>query len=294
MGVEALSNNLKSTTMAQTPVIIATWKNLKGTDAGWQKMQKGGSSLDAVEACAAVPEADAEDMSVGYGGRPDRDGFVTLDACVMDHKGNAGSVNFLQNIMHPTAVARKVMEKTEHVMLSGDGAYQFAIEQGFKKENLLTEKAKKEWEEWKKKSKYEPVINSELHDTIGVLAIDNNNQMAGACSTSGIAYKMHGRVGDSPIIGSGLFVDSEVGAACATGLGELVMKTLGSFLIEEQMRMGKSPQEACEEAVKRITSKYNYANVQVGFLALSKGGEIGAYAIQKGFVYSVYIMARIK
>jgi N4-(beta-N-acetylglucosaminyl)-L-asparaginase len=189
--------------------------------------------------------------------------------------------------MHPISVARAVMEKTPHVMLSGKGAYDFAISQGFKHENLLTEKAKNAWEEWKKESKYEPVINIERHDTIGLLGIGKNGEIAGACTTSGLAFKMHGRVGDSPIIGGAVFCDDEVGGACATGLGEFVMKTLGSFLIVEFMRQGKSPQQACEEAVNRIVKRYKYQEFQVGYLAINKKGEYGAYAIQKGFNFTI-------
>jgi len=271
------------------PLMIATWNNLKATEAGWNSMQSGGSALDAVEAGAKVPEADPNDMSVGYGGLPDRDGFVTLDACIMNHLGEAGSVTFMQNIMHPTSVARRVMEKTPHVMLSGDGALKFALSEGFKEENLLTDKAKKAWEEWKKQSKYEPVINIEKHhDTCGLLALDKDNNISGACTTSGLAYKMHGRVGDSPIIGAGLFVDNEIGGACATGVGELAMKTLGSYLIVELMRMGKTPRQACEEAVSRVAKKYNYKKSQLAFLAINKAGEVASYAIQKGFIYALY------
>jgi N4-(beta-N-acetylglucosaminyl)-L-asparaginase len=246
-----------------------------------------GKALDGVEAGARIPEADPNDTSVGYGGYPDRDGHVTLDACIMDHLGNAGSVTFLEGIMHPISVARAVMEKTPHVMLSGAGALKFALEQGFKAENLLTESSKKAWEEWKKESKYEPVINIERHDTIGLLGIGKAGEIAGACTTSGLAFKMHGRIGDSPIIGGAVFCDDEVGGACATGLGEFVMKTLGSFLIVELMRQGMSPQKACEEAVMRIVKRYKYKEFQIGYLALNKKGEYGAYAIQKGFNYTI-------
>ncbi len=269
------------------PLIIATWKNEKATIAGWNKLMETGKALDGVEAGARIPEADPNDTSVGYGGYPDRDGHVTLDACIMDHLGNAGSVTFLEGIMHPISVARAVMEKTPHVMLSGAGALKFAKEQGFKVENLLTESSKKAWEEWKKESKYEPVINIERHDTIGLLGIGKAGEIAGACTTSGLAFKMHGRVGDSPIIGGAVFCDDEVGGACATGLGEFVMKTLGSFLIVELMRQGKSPQQACEEAVMRIVKRYKYKEFQIGYLALNKKGEYGAYAIQKGFNYTI-------
>jgi N4-(beta-N-acetylglucosaminyl)-L-asparaginase len=287
-GLLGASTKLKSMpNKATEPLIIATWKNEKATIAGYEKLMKTGLALDGVEAGARIPEADPNDTSVGYGGYPDRDGHVTLDACIMDHKGNAGSVTFIQNIMHPISVARAVMEKTPHVMLSGKGAYDFAISQGFKHENLLTEKAKNAWEEWKKESKYEPVINIERHDTIGLLGIGKNGEIAGACTTSGLAFKMHGRVGDSPIIGGAVFCDDEVGGACATGLGEFVMKTLGSFLIVEFMRQGKSPQQACEEAVNRIVKRYKYQEFQVGYLAINKKGEYGAYAIQKGFNFTI-------
>jgi N4-(beta-N-acetylglucosaminyl)-L-asparaginase len=274
-------------TAASEPLIIATWKNEKATIAGWNKLMETGRALDGVEAGARIPEADPNDTSVGYGGYPDRDGHVTLDACIMDHLGNAGSVTFLEGIMHPISVARAVMEKTPHVMLSGAGALKFALSQGFKVENLLTESSKKAWEEWKKESKYEPVINIERHDTIGLLGIGKSGEIAGACTTSGLAFKMHGRVGDSPIIGGAVFCDDEVGGACATGLGEFVMKTLGSFLIVELMRQGMSPQKSCEEAVMRIVKRYKYKEFQIGYLALNKKGEYGAYAIQKGFNYTI-------
>uniref|UniRef100_UPI00259B4CFE isoaspartyl peptidase/L-asparaginase family protein n=1 Tax=uncultured Polaribacter sp. TaxID=174711 RepID=UPI00259B4CFE len=188
------------------------------------------------------------------------------------------------------SVARKVMEDTPHVMLVGEGAEKFALEKGFKKENLLTEASKKAWEKWKEKSEYKPIINIENHDTIGMLAIDKKGNISGACTTSGLAYKMAGRVGDSPIIGGGLFVDNEVGGASATGLGEEVLKTVGSFLIVELMRQGKSPQEACEEAIGRIVNKpgKNFKDFQVGYIAVNKQGETGAYSIHEWFSYNIY------
>lgn len=281
------SPSLDQSTFATEPIIIATWKNEKGTKSGWDKMMQTGRALDGVEAGAWIPEADPNETSVGYGGLPDRDGHVTLDACIMDHLGNAGAVTFLEGIMHPISVARAVMEKTPHVMLSGAGALKFALDQGFKKQNLLTPASKKAWEEWKKESKYKPIVNIENHDTIGLLGIGKAGEIAGACSTSGLAYKMHGRVGDSPIIGGAVFCDDEVGGACATGLGEFVMKTLGSFLIVEFMRQGMSPQKACEEAIMRIVKRYKYQDFQVGYLALNKKGEYGAYSIQKGFNFTI-------
>lgn len=272
------------------PLVISTWNHgIPANEAAWKILSKGGNALDAVEQGVRVPEGDPESMSVGYGGLPDRDGNVTLDACIMSKDGDCGSVSFLKNIKHPISVARKVMEETPHVMLSGAGALQFALEQGFKKENILTEKARKAWEKWKKKSNYQPIINSENHDTIGMLALDKAGDIAGACTTSGAAYKLHGRVGDSPIIGAGLYLDNEVGGAVATGMGELVMKTLGTFLVVELMRNGMIPQQACEEAVKRIAGKLkNYKDFQVGFLAINKSAEIGSYCIHPGFNYSLY------
>lgn len=274
------------------PIVLATWKNDAAVDAATKVLNDGGTALDAVEAGAKVPEADPGNSTVGYGGLPDREGIVTLDACIMNEKGDAGSVTFLPKIKHPISVARKVMEETPHVMLSGAGALQFALSQGFKEENLLTPESQEKWENWLKEKKYEPKINIERHDTIGILAIDEQGRMSGACTTSGLAYKMHGRVGDSPIIGAGLFLDNEVGAAAATGLGELVMKTLGAFLIVELMRNGMSPQEACEEGVRRIIEKYKdkemYEEFQVGYIAVNKKGEHGAYSVEKGFNYTIY------
>ncbi|MEX0995422.1 MAG: N(4)-(beta-N-acetylglucosaminyl)-L-asparaginase [Flavobacteriaceae bacterium] len=275
---------------ANFPIVIATWDVKEATAKAWEVMQNGGSSLDAIEQGCKVEEANAEGQSVGIGGLPDRDGKVTLDACIMNAAGDYGAVVYLQNIMHPISVARKVMEETPHVILAGAGAEQFAYGQGFEKTNLLTETSKKAWEEWKINSEYKPIINIENHDTIGMLAIDENGVISGGCTTSGLAYKMAGRVGDSPIIGSGLFVDNEVGAATATGLGEEVLKTVGSFLIVELMRQGKSPQEACEEAVSRIVKKNGdrIKDFQVGYIAVNKQGETGAYGIHEGFVYTVY------
>jgi len=282
-------SEIKNTRTAKGPVVVCTWNFHNATSKAWEILQSGGQAIDAVEQGVQVEEADVTNQTVGKGGRPDRDGKVTLDACIMDKTGNCGSVVYLQNITHAISVARKVMEETPHVMLAGKGAEKFAYEQGFKKENLLTEQSKKEWLQWKKESKYETIINIENHDTIGMLAIDKNGDISGACTTSGMAYKVAGRVGDSPIIGSGLFIDNEVGGATATGVGEEVMKTVGSFLIVELMRQGKSPLEACQEAVHRIVSKNkNFKDFQVGFLAINKQGETASYCIHPGFSYSKY------
>lgn len=271
------------------PIVICTWNFHNASARAWEVLRDGGNSLDAVEEGVKVEEADADNQTVGVGGRPDRDGNVTLDACIMDRDGNCGAVLAMQNIAHPISVARKVMEETPHVMLAGKGAEQFAYEMGFEKTDLLTEKSKQEWLEWKKTSKYEPTINIENHDTIGMLAIDKNGDISGACTTSGMGYKMAGRVGDSPIIGAGLFVDNEIGGATATGVGEEVVRTVGSFLIVELMRQGKSPQAACEEGVKRIIAKNkDKQDFQIGFIAVNKKGETGGYCIHPGFSYRTY------
>jgi len=290
LGYQHLSAYTNQLTKTNTwPLVIATWNNSGATEAAWKTIESGAGALDAVEAGARVPEADPNDLSVGYGGLPDETGIVTLDACIMDHLGNAGSVTYLQNIKHPISVARKVMEETPHVMLSGQGALDFALEQGFEQEELLTERSKKTWEDWAREKKPFGETNFENHDTIGILAIDQQGNIAGACTTSGMAYKKHGRVGDSPIIGAGMYVDNEVGGACATGVGEYVMKTLGSFLIVELMRQGRSPQQACEEAIKRIVTKHprRFKDFQVGYLAVDKAGTIGAYCTEKGFEYTL-------
>ncbi len=274
------------------PIVISTWQHgLPANAAAWEILSKGGRALDAVEAGVRVPEADPSVTSVGYGGFPDRDGHVTLDACIMDETGNCGSVAFLQHIKHPISVARLVMEKTPHVMLTGDGALEFALQQGFEKENLLTPESEAAWREWLKTApaNVKAEINVENHDTIGMLALDAQGNLSGACTTSGAAWKLHGRVGDSPIIGAGLFVDNEVGGATATGWGEAVIRVAGSHLVVELMRQGHSPEEACRLAVERVISKNpDYREIQVGFLALNKYGEYGSYCIQPGFDYAVY------
>jgi N4-(beta-N-acetylglucosaminyl)-L-asparaginase len=279
------------------PIVISTWNfGLQANEEAWKILVKGGSALDAVEAGARVPEGDPKETSVGLGGLPDRDGKVTLDACIMDENGNIGSVAFLEHIVHPVSVARMVMEKTPHVMLVGEGALQFALANGFKKEKLLTEESKQAWKEWLKEGKYKPVANVENHDTIGILALDEKGNLSGACTTSGMAYKMRGRVGDSPIIGAGLYVDNEIGAATSTGVGEEVIRIVGCHLVVELMRQGNSPEQACKLAVERIVKKNpeKAKTIQVGFLALSKKGEYGAYCLQKGFTFAVHSVNEVK
>lgn len=298
------ASDKKYPTVTNEPIVISTWDFGKAANAeAWTILGKGGRALDAVEAGVKIPEADPNNQSVGYGGLPDRDGRVTLDACIMDEHYNCGSVMCLEHIMHPISVARLVMEKTPHVVLVGDGALQFALANGFEKINLLTPQSEKVWKEWLKTSRYEPVINVENklykqsampggpsnHDTIGMLAMDSNGNLSGACTTSGMAFKMHGRVGDSPIIGAGLYVDNETGAATSTGVGEEVIRIVGSHLVVELMRQGLDPEAACKQAVERIISRNpaKAKTLQVGFLALNKKGQYGGYALQKGFTYAV-------
>ena len=290
------------------PIVVSTWDaGLDANKAAWKVLSGGGRALDAVEEGVKVTEA-SRSCCVGLGANPDRDGFVTLDASIMDEFFNCGSVAFLERIKHPISVARRVMEKTPHVMLVGTGAQQFAIAEGFPlEEEKLSPEAREAYDQWLKKSEYKPEINIENkkghgpfaplqlengewnHDTIGMVAIDENGNLSGSCTTSGMAFKMRGRVGDSPIIGSGLFVDNEVGACTATGQGEDVIRISGSHTVVELMRHGLSPEQACKKAIERIVKikKDKAKEIQVAFLALNKKGEVGTYAIQKGFSYAM-------
>ncbi|BAV09511.1 L-asparaginase [Filimonas lacunae] len=289
------------------PIVISTWnEGIAANKAAWEILGKGGRALDAVEAGVRVTE-DSINCCVGLGANPDRDGHVTLDASIMDEHGNCGSVAFLERIKHPISVARRVMEKTPHVMLVGEGAQRFAVAEGFPLEaDKLSADAEASYKEWLKKSEYKPVVNIENtghgpfaparlsngdlnHDTIGMVALDAAGNFGGSCTTSGMGFKMRGRLGDSPIIGAGLFVDNEVGAATSSGLGEEVIKVCGTHLVVELMRQGYSPEKACKLAVERIVkrNKGNVKDIQVGFLAINKAGEYGAFAIQKGFTYAV-------
>ena len=273
-------------TVKNDPIAICTWNFTQANAAAGKALEEGKDALTAAILGAQVEEENPNNSTVGFGGAPDRDGQVTLDACVMDHQGNCGAVLAVENVVHVAALARDVMEKTPHVMLSGKGAEEFARTMDYPVQPLLTESAKSNWEKWKKEGNYKPVINIENHDTIGVLCLDNQGNISGVCSTSGLAYKMKGRIGDSPIIGSGLFIDNTVGGAVATGMGEEVVKTVGSFLIVELMRQGRTPQQACDEAISRIVEKQNGTpNFQVAYIALDKKGNVGASAIHEGFSY---------
>ncbi len=307
-----LANNSDSVTK---PIVVSTWDSgMPVNAAAWEVLSKNGRALDAVEA-GAVHMENTLDCCVGLGGYPDRDGIVTLDSCIMDEYSNCGAVAGIERIKHPVSVARKVMETTPHVLLVGAGAQQFAVQNGFPLESgELSESAKKAYAEWLKKSEYKPIINIENlpagkegkkgngpfapaffddgsvnHDTMGLVAMDSSSNLSGAVTTSGMAYKIHGRVGDSPLIGAGLFVDNEVGAATSSGVGEEVIRICGTHLVVEFMRQGYSPEAACKKAVERIVKRdpKKAKDLQVGFLALNKKGQYGAYAIQKGFVFSV-------
>ena len=274
------------------PLIISTWNHgIAANEKAWEVLHSNGSILDAVEEGVKITEADPDSRSVGLNGHPDREGIVTLDASIMKGNGDCGSVCFVRQIKHPITLARKVMEKTPHVMLAGEGARQFAIAEGMPiEQEELHPDSEEAYQEWLEEKEYRPIINIENHDTIGMVGVDADGTLAGSCTTSGLAYKMHGRVGDSPIIGAGLYVDDEVGAATATGMGETIIKVCGSFLVVELMRQGRSPQEACEEVVDRLIKK-NYEDIedmQAGFIAVNKDGEYGGYAVHPGFNYAVH------
>jgi N4-(beta-N-acetylglucosaminyl)-L-asparaginase len=303
-----------TSTIEQKPIVIATWDaGVNANKGAWEVLSKGGSALDAVEKGVMVTE-DEISCCVGLGANPDRDGHVTLDASIMDHEFNCGSVAFLERIKHPISVARKVMENTPHVMLVGEGAQQFALSQGFTLESgKLSDDAQKTYQDWLQKSTYKPIINIERsnnpnaqledkfkaptrfdngdwnHDTIGMVALDIHGNLSGSCTTSGAGFKLRGRVGDSPIIGAGLYVDNEVGAVVATGQGEDVIRVAGASAVVEYMRQGKSPQEACKLVVEKIRriKKEKAAAIQVCFIALNKKGEHGSFALHNGFNYAV-------
>ena len=289
-GADLFANSFEGTTTG--PIVLSTWVHgLEANRAAWEVLSKGGSAVDAVEKGVRVTEADLTNRSVGVGGRPDRDGHVTLDACIMDEKSRCGAVAFMEGIAHPISVARAVMESTQHVMLVGEGAEKFAVENGFEQAKMPIPEVKKDWQEWKKENKdlfKKPTINHENHDTIGMIAMDSKGNLSGACTTSGWAYKMHGRVGDSPIIGAGLFVDNEVGAATSTGLGEAIIRVSGSSMVVELMRHGYTPLDACKEVVNRIIKKHSdLSNLQCGFIAIDKKGNVGAYSVYAGFNYAL-------
>ncbi|MSR69445.1 MAG: glycosylasparaginase [Phycisphaerales bacterium] len=282
---------------ALPPMMLATWSfSTRGCVAAWPALAGGGSSLDAVCAAAREAEADPTVDSVGFGGFPDDSGTISLDACVMLAPERCGSVCAVTRHLHVTDLARLVMERTNHVMIAGEGADGFADASGMAPAELLSADAQAAWQKWKsgEVAAAPARVAAALgeihvpHDTIGVLAIDAKGVMAGACSTSGLPYKMVGRVGDSPIPGHGLYVDPEVGGAVATGNGELIMGVSGSFLAVECLRRGATPIEAVREVLERIERRFHpSANQQIGVIALSKCGAWSAGALRKGFVVAV-------
>lgn len=276
------------------PVVLSTWSfGLQANEAAGALLEKGASALDAVEAGIRVAEDDPEVSSVGYGGLPDEAMGVTLDAAIMDWRMNCGSVGCVSNIRNPISVARLVMERTRHVMLSGSGAYEFAVAHGFKKADLLTEKSREAWVEWKENGGKPNYRSESSHDTIGLLALDPHGRLSGGTSTSGIAWKIPGRIGDSAIIGAGLYVDGKIGAAAATGVGEASVRIVGSYRVIEAMEQGLTPQEACEAAIQRAI-EVHAAQIeadpafQLAFIAVNTDGEVGAAAIRTGFQYALY------
>jgi N4-(beta-N-acetylglucosaminyl)-L-asparaginase len=296
---------------------LATWKHgYEPNGVTYDMLERGMSALDAVEQGARYCEADITCMSVGRGGIPDELGEVTLDASIMDDEGNCGSVAFVRSYLHPISIARKVMERTKHVMLAGEGAEKFAADNGLLKEELLTDAARVLYEKWRslpdnvnvrlrrsgetgdeyvfeyndesKTQIHRHTLINDSHDTIGIIARDRNGRFAGACTTSGLAFKKHGRVGDSPIIGAGLFAAAGIGVAVATGNGELVMRGCSTFHIIEQIRQGTEPDRALENALNRIRmDKHLTEEMQVGFLVLRSDGTWSARGLRNGFQFTV-------
>jgi len=286
---------------ASLPVVISSTNGMKATAKAMEILKGGGKPLDAVIAGVNIVEDDPQDMSVGYGGLPNEDGEVELDASVMDGLTcRCGAVGALKFIKNPSSVARLVMERTDHIFLVGEGALRFALRMGFKKEDLLTEESRKRWLEWKSKlsatdnwlsEESERTTFGEVikhYGTINCLAIDSSGNIAGTTTTSGLSWKIPGRVGDSPIIGAGLYVDNEVGAAGSTGRGEANIKVCGGHTVVELMRQGKTPEQACIETLervvkttkeKRLLGSDGRPNFNINFYAMNKKGEFGGAAL---------------
>ncbi len=281
-----------------TPLLISTWSfSLPIIEVEFPKLAAAGTALDVVERCAIAAEIDESIDSVGFGGLPDRNGRCTFDAAVMLSPPESGAVCGIERHRHPVSVARLVMEQTEHSMLVGSLADDFADEHGLPSQTILSESAKLKWEAWKKTNT--PPIppppvddgTGELfgsHDTIGTLAIDAGGMLAGSCSTSGMAWKVPGRVGDSPIIGHGLYVDPQRGAATGTGHGELISGICGSFLIVELMGRGASPEDAIHDTLARLAECWPLKKEhQVAFVAITPEGKYAAGSLRPGFKYAV-------
>ncbi|MGE3163953.1 MAG: N(4)-(beta-N-acetylglucosaminyl)-L-asparaginase [Planctomycetota bacterium] len=279
------------TAASQPGTIISTWNHgLAANAVAAQILLVGGRALDAVERGVMVSEADPNVTSVGRGGLPNADGIMELDAAIMDgDKLEAGAVAGLRGFLHPIAVARKVMTETPHVLLVGEGARRFALRQGFEETELLTPDAAKAWREWQQSSEKKPLSPKDDHDTIGMIALDRSGSMAASCTTSGAAWKLPGRVGDSPLIGHGLYCDSQVGGAAATGLGEEVIKVCGSYQVVEFMRQGATPEEAIRRVLERVIARTPESRSRfVGFVALRRDGEVGFMSTTRGFQAAVF------
>jgi N4-(beta-N-acetylglucosaminyl)-L-asparaginase len=294
-----------------SPVVIASANGLEAVKKAYDIIMEGNDALDGVIAGVNLLEDDPKDHSVGLGGLPNEDGVVELDSCCMHGPThNAGAVAAIQNIRNPSKVARLVMERTDHVLIVGKGALRFAKRHGFKEENLLTDEARQIWLKWKEnlseKDDWFPPVekeknqsflpNERLTGTINCNALDLQGNLSGVTTTSGLSYKIPGRVGDSPIIGAGLYVDNEVGACGSTGRGEENLKNLSSFMVVEFMRMGQTPEEACLSICKRIVdhAKARFLkdsegrpNFNVKFYAINKNGQFGSAAIKGPYKYSV-------
>jgi N4-(beta-N-acetylglucosaminyl)-L-asparaginase len=270
----------------EAPLIISTWPFGKASnDAALKVFLKSGSLLDAVERGIWVTESDINNHSVGLAGKPNAAGVVQLDACIMGPDHKAGSVAAIEGIRHPISAARRVMEKTNHVMLAGEGARMFALEQGLESVPINSREL---YDAWQKQHPSPVTHKVDNHDTIALLILGTDGNIAGGCSTSGLAGKLPGRVGDSPILGSGLYVDNEIGAAGATGVGENVMRYCASFMIVEFMRQGMPPGEACLQAIRRIVkTEPTGRELSINFIALDKTGRYGAAGTDNGFAYSV-------
>lgn len=280
----------------ELPAVIATWDyGVSLCAAAQQVLAKNGDLLDALEKGVNAVEDDPKVTSVGYNSWPNEDGVVQLDASIMDGRTHqAGAVAALERIKNPISVARKVMERTTHVLLAGAGANAFAKKVGFKEQELLSPEGRREWEKRQKDKKASFWRDGSVHDTVCAIAIDAKGDLASAVSTSGLAGKLAGRVGDSPLIGAGNYVDNDVGGACATGIGELAIRNAAAFAIVERMRAGVDPTRACQEILERMVKKSpevrSNPDAQLAFIAMNKAGETGAAVLrqkQKVFRYAI-------
>ncbi|MBB76700.1 MAG: glycosylasparaginase [Planctomycetaceae bacterium] len=275
-----------------SPMVISTWDfGVRANKKAIEVLATGGTALDAVQQGVMVVESDPTVTSVGYGGLPNAAGVVELDASIMDGSDlECGAVAGLSGFENPISVARKVMEETPHVLIVGSGARQFALSKGFQERDLLTEQSRKAWQAWRANQKEKRQIDD--HDTIGMVAVDQRGQMAAACTTSGLAWKIPGRVGDSPLVGHGLYCDSDVGGAAATGIGEEIVKVCGSYQVVEYMRQGVHPQDAVKRVLQRVLDRQpDKPDRWVGFVALRRDGEVGYASTNTGFQVAVADLA---